>query len=126
MNANSLVINKDETKILVITNNPEIRNNIKIEVKRMKEPIKPIRSMVYLGITVQDNLKWNIFLTDGPENLIKKLSQKLNAIKIIRRYIDFQTTKMLLNGVFLSTLLYGASLWIGAPSTWREKSNQSN
>ena len=44
--------------------------------RRKDNPIKPIRSMVYLGITVQDNLKLNQFLTEGPANLVNKLRQK--------------------------------------------------
>ena len=60
----------------------------------MDEPIKPIRSMTYLGISVQDNLKWNHFLADGPENLAKKFKQKFSALKMIRRYMNEKMTRM--------------------------------
>ena len=113
MNANSLVLNRDKTKLLVIAKTNEIRENIKLEIEGKTEPIKPVRSIIYLGIHIQDDLRWNQFLSDGPENLTKKLRQKLNAIRCLRKYLSMKTTKMLLNGIFMSTLLYGACLWLG-------------
>ena len=114
MNANSLVLNRDKTKMLVITNKNEIRENIKLDIEKLPEPIRPVRSIVYLGIHIQDDLKFNQFLSEGPENLAKKLQQKINAIKQLRKYLSTKTTKMLLNGLFMSTLLYGACLWLGS------------
>ena len=66
-------------------------------------------------------MKWNQHITDGPENLIKKLKQKLNAVKMLRRYIGVKTTKMVLNGIFMSAIYYGACLWIGAPNYLKDK-----
>ena len=68
-----------------------------------------------LGIPVQDNLKWNHFLAEGPANFAKRLQQKLSAIKIIRKYQDEKTTR----------ILYGASLWVGAPN-YKIKKNKKN
>ena len=120
MNANSLVLNRDKSKILVITNQSNICDNIRVEVQG-KEDITPVRHMVYLGIHVQDDLRWNQFIADSKDNLVKRLRSKINAIKIIRRYLSLKTTKMILNGVFMSTLLYGACLWQGAPQYLKNK-----
>ena len=120
MNANSLVLNRDKSKILVITNNSDIRDNSKVKVPD-KEDITPVRNMVYLGIQVQDDLKWNYFITDSKDNLVKRLKNKINAIKMIRRYLSTKTTKMIFNKVFMSTLLYGATLWQGAPLYLKKK-----
>ena len=120
MNTNSLVLNRDKSRILVITNNNDIRDNIKVKVPD-KDDITPVRNMIYLGIQVQDDLKWNYFLTDSKDNLVKRLKNKINAIKMIRRYLSTKTTKMIFNGVFMSTLLYGATLWQGAPLYLKKK-----
>ena len=121
MNSNSLKLNQDMSNILIISNNPEIRDNITIKVQGAPKPITPVRSLLYLGVMVQDDMKWNKFLTEGPQNLTQKLTQKLNAIKLMRKYTNTKTTKILLNGVFTSTLLYGAALWIGAPQYLKTK-----
>ena len=115
MNANSLVINQDKSRILIISPNINTKTNISIKTPNREKPIKPVSSIVYLGIHIQDNLRWNQFIKDGPNNLIKRLKQKLNAVKMIKRYINFKTTKSLLNGVFMSYIYYGATLWGGAP-----------
>ena len=120
MNANSLVINKDKTKVLVIMKDNNIRENIKIKVEG-KEDIKPVRSMVYLGIQIKDDMRWNHFIEDRPDNLIKRLKNKISAIKLIRKYLSEKTTKMILDGIFMATLLYGACLWVGTPNYLKKK-----
>ena len=79
-----------------------------MKIDGIDKPIKPVKSILYLGVRIQDNLKWNQFLADGPDNLAKKLKQKLSAIKSIRRYMGDKTTKMVLNGMFMANMLYGA------------------
>ena len=115
MNANSLVINQDKSKIMIITKNKKTRDEISIKIENKNEPIQPVRNMKYLGIMIQDDLMWNQFLKDGPDNLEKRLKQKINAIKCIRKYLSTKTTRILMNGVFMSHILYGATLWGGAP-----------
>ena len=70
---------------------------------------------------IQDDLKWNQYIAEGPENLTKKHKQKLSALKMIRKYMKEKTTKMVLNGIFMSHILYGACLWIGAQKYLKEK-----
>ena len=121
MNSNKLVLNKEKSKLLVLTKNNEIRKNIQLKIEGIDEPIRPVKSILYLGIQIQDDLKWNQFLTDGPENLAKKLKQKLNAIKSIRKYMGDNTTKMILNRMFMANLLYGACLWLGAQKYLKDR-----
>ena len=121
MHSNKLVINNDKTKLLIITKKNEIRNQIELKVDGIEKPIKPLRNFLYLGVRIQDDLKWNQHLADGPENMTKKLQQKLNAVKLIRRYMGVKTTKMVLNGIFMSVIYYGACLWIGAPHYLKDK-----
>ena len=116
MNANRLVLNQEKSKILVITNDDKIRNEIKIPILGMDEPLKPVRNITYLGIDIDDQLKWNFFIEDSPKNLIKEFKKRLTAVRIVKNQIDFFTTRILLNGLFHSKLLYGAPLWAGAPN----------
>ena len=121
MNSNQLVINQDKSQLLIITENNTIRNQISLKIDGFEKPIKPQRNMTYLGIEIQDSLKWNYFIQDSKNNLIQALQKRLNAVKIIRNQISFKTTKTLLNGLFHSKLLYGAVLWAGAPNYLKSK-----
>ena len=121
MNSNSLVLNEDKSKMLVLTKTNSIRDNIKLEIEGKELPISPVRSIVYLGIHIQDYLRWNQFVSEGLDNLAKQLRQKLNAIKILRKYLSIKTTKMILNGIFMATLYYGACLWVGSQNYLKTK-----
>ena len=121
MNTNQLVINRDKTKLMIITENNKIRDEIKIEIGNNQEPIIPQRNMTYLGIEIQDTLKWNYFIQDSKNNLMKALQTRINSVKIIRNLMNFKTTKMILNGIFHSKLLYGAALWVGAALYLKKK-----
>ena len=77
--------------------------------------------MTYLGKEIKDDLKWNFFIEDSPNNLIKELKKRLNAVKLVRNLINFRTAKMLLNRLFHSKMLYGATLWAGAPRYLKAK-----
>ena len=66
MNANCLVLNQDKSKIIVITQDNNIRDAIKVDIEGMEEPMKPTRTMTYLGIDIKDDLRWNYFIEDSP------------------------------------------------------------
>ena len=80
MDSTSLVLNKDKSNNLVISPDPNIRENISIDIPGKEKPIIPERSLKFLGIEIQDNLKWNNYISEGKENLVKRLTQKLNPI----------------------------------------------
>ena len=115
MNANRLVLNQDKSKLMIISEDNNIQQGIQIPINGLDEPLKLTRTMTYLGIETKDDLKWNFFIEDSPNNLIKELKKRLTAVRHVRNYIDFYTAKMLINGLFHSKMLYGATLWAGAP-----------
>ena len=57
------------------------------------------------------NLKWDTYVRDSEENLIKSLSQRITAIKRITKLCNFKTRKMIANGIFLSKLSYLIAVW---------------
>ena len=60
---------------------------------------------------MQDGLKWNCHLRDSTDNVFKSLNQRINAVKIISKFSDFKTRKMLANGIFMSKLTYLITIW---------------
>ena len=81
MNSNRLVLNQDKSKLFVLTQDQNIRNEIKIEIQGQDEPLIHTRTMTYLGIEIKDNLKWNYFIEDSPNNLLKELKKTFKCCK---------------------------------------------
>ena len=75
--------------------------------------IKPIRTEKLLGIIIQNDLKWNEYLLHSEKSLIKQLTSRLNALKIITKVASFKVRLMIANGIFCSKLIFQISLWGG-------------
>ena len=100
--------------------NPEIRKNIKINVEGESKPIRPVRSFKYLGVEVHDSTKWNHYLLEGKNNLTKTLKNRLNAIRQLLPFMSF-SQRIVLNGLIISIMMYGAPIWGGAPMYLKSK-----
>ena len=119
MNSNKLLLNRDKTTLLVITDKPNIRETIYLKAE--PKNVTPSRGFTYLGIEISDNLKWNYWLEDSPKNLINQLKKRIIALRLLKKYVSFKMMKVFANGIFLSKLLYGAELWGGAPQYLKKK-----
>ena len=75
--------------------------------------IKTTKYESILGCTVSQNLKWTEHILLNDKSLIKQLTSRLNALKLISSVASFKTRLMLTNGLFMSKLVYCISLWGG-------------
>ena len=66
-----------------------------------------------LGCTIHQDLKWAEYIIDGENSLVKNLSKRLNALKIISTVADFKTRKLVAEGIFMSKLIYLIQVWGG-------------
>ena len=82
-----------------------------VEIKTPLRTIKAQNSEKLLGCRIQDDIKWNQYLRDDEESLMKNLSQKLSALQLLSKLANFKTRKMLANGVFMSRLSYMMIVW---------------
>ena len=67
-----------------------------------------------MGIWIQDDLKWSEYIQNNDKSLIKQLTTRLNAFRIIRGVASFRVRLMIANGIFCSKLIFQISLWGGA------------
>ena len=119
MSSNKLLLNRDKTQLVVITQNPDIRT--KLFLTAAPKNVTPIRGFTYLGIEISDDLRWNYFLEDSQKNLISALKKRLKALRLLKKYASFSLMKKYANGIFLSKLLYRAELWGGGPLYLKKK-----
>lgn len=68
--ANKLTMNTKRTKSLLIFNNKTPPENLKFNLKINNEGIEQVDNYKYLGLTIQNNLKWNIHI----QNTISRVS----------------------------------------------------
>ena len=100
MSSNKLLLNRDKTQLVIITQNPDLRN--KLFLTAAPKNVTPIRGFIYLGIEISDNLKWNYFLEDSKQNLITALKKRLKALRLLKKFANFSLMKKYANGIFLS------------------------
>ena len=58
-------------------------------------------------------MKWAEYVQDSEESLVKSLTTRLSALKMIGKVAPFKTRKMLADGIIISKLSYLISLWGG-------------
>ena len=112
---NKLKLNDDKTHLLVMTTKQKHRIiNIEVKIDTPIKEIEPIKSEKLLGVFIQDDLKWTENIQNSDKSLIKQLTSRLNALKIIIKVAPFKTRLMIANGIFCSKLIFQISLWGGA------------
>ena len=113
---NKLKLNDDKTHLMVMTTSQKRKKrnpNSMVNLRTPTELIVPSHSERLLGAWIHQDMKWEEYLQDNDESLIRSLSTRLGALKLIGRIGSFKTRKMIANGIFLSKLSYLIALWGG-------------
>ena len=111
---NRLKLNDDKTHLLIMTTQQKQRIiNINIKINTPTEEIHPIKSEKLLGIYIQDNLKWSEYIQNHEKSLIKQLTSRINALRMISWVASFKIRLMVANGIFCSKLIFQMTLWGG-------------
>ena len=84
MNNNRLKLNDDKTHLLIMTTKQRQRLvNINVKINTPTEEINPIKSEKLLGFFIQDDLKWSEYIRNNDKSLIKQLTSRINALKMV-------------------------------------------
>ena len=116
MSNNRLKLNSDKTHLMLLATDRSWNNKVyedSIQLNTGNESIGSSKSEKLLGGIVSRNLEWDDHIMHDPDSIIKKLSQRLSAIKQMSYFADFKTRKMVTNGLFISRLAYLMPLWGG-------------
>ena len=100
MNANCLVINRDNTPLF---SNQATHGCLTIHAETKSTFTSD--SITYLGIKIQNTLKWNKYIKDGTNNLCKQLKRRIKSLKLIAWVSYFETRREIANEIFLTKLL---------------------
>ena len=117
--SNRLKLNDEKTHLLVLTSSQTRKarrragNDINVVIATPSATIDPSASEKLLGGWIHQDLKWAEYVQDSDESLVRSLTNRLNALKLIGKVAPFKTRKMLADGIIMSKLSYLISLWGG-------------
>ena len=87
------------------------KQNSKIPVAISNSSVAIVSSYKYLGVTIQDNLKWNEHVKAQTKQANKKM---YNARQLKTLKIDSKILCLFYNSVISSVLVYAIPCWIPA------------
>ena len=117
--SNRLKLNDDKTHLLLLTSSQTRKarrkagRSLDVSIATPSATITPSSSEKLLGGWIHQDLKWSEHILDNQESLVRSLSTRLSALKMIGKVAPFKTRKMLADGIFISKLTYLISLWGG-------------
>ena len=105
--ANKLTINLDKTCFMVISN----RNfhNLDSFIKIDNIPIKCIDSHKFLGVNIDNKLKFNLHISD----ICSKISKSIGILYKLSNYLPSSTLLNIYNSLIHSHLMYCNPIWGG-------------
>jgi hypothetical protein len=108
---NYLDLNATKTKEMVF----DFRKNLntKTPVNLDGSDVELVKSYKYLGVTIQDDLKWDSHI----ETQIKKANKRMYHVRCLRNlHVDNKIICMFYNSVISSVLVYAISCWFSGCS----------
>ena len=122
MNSNLLKINGDNSHLIVLTKGNGVAGGVAAAGRRAQVSLvaggKVIRASeqeTLLGGVIHQSGNWRMFIRDGKGSIIKQISTRIGALKIIRKNADFKTRLMVANGLVQAKLTYLLPLFGAAP-----------
>ena len=104
--ANKLSLNTSKTEIVIFkARSKVITKNLNFRISGQKIGLS--KSVKYLGITLQDDLYWNLYL----DELVKKLSRSIGLLSKIRHYVPKYLLRTIYFAIFNSHLIYACEIW---------------
>ena len=116
LRANKISLNASKTEILIFRNQNKqltVKNEtgqvvpFELRIKLDGKMIKPSSYVKYLGILMDEHLKWNFHINE----LSTKLSRAAGMLTKIRHYVSSKCLTMIYHGIFSSLLHYSSQIW---------------
>ena len=109
--SNRLTLNIEKSHCILFNRKLKIPPNLP-EINIDNKTVQLIENTIFLGITIQSNLKWNLHL----ESLTNKLNKYSAIIYQTRHSLDNNSLKLIYNALVYSCLTYGNIIWGKSPA----------
>ena len=116
LTSNQLKLNDEKTHLMVMSTSQKRRNLDEEDIVQITTPTKTIdksKSEKLLGAWLHEDMKWRENILDNKESLVRGLSSRVGALKMVSKVASFRNRKMIADGIFMSKLVYLIPLWGG-------------
>jgi hypothetical protein len=117
-NKNDMICSSDKTKLLIVgTRSNRLsklsNQNLSLKVHVCGETKQETTSEKLLGVIVNNNATFQHHLYGDDDNpgLLKQLSTRISMLRRLKKCMSPARLKMLMDGMFLSKLMYGMTVW---------------
>jgi hypothetical protein len=115
-----MVIHPQKTKsMLIATRQKHQRAPLELDLILNDHPIEQVSSHKVLGITIDDEFKWQIHIN----NISRTVARNLHLLRKLKYYVDSNALKLFFSAHCLSHINYASSIWCGAAQIQMKKLN---
>ena len=113
MRNNKLVINNEKTHLVVLggPRHKELRQQVSIDTGTVG--ITPAETEKLLGLNIHQSMRWKEHVIGSKKSLVKRLTSRLNALKMISVNTTFKARLTVANSCFMSIITYMIVVWRG-------------
>ena len=108
--SNKLTLNKKKSKFMLVTNKLNIPDFC---VKINDSPLEICKSYKYLGVVIDDKLKWDAHI----KYISTKISKACGALTRLKNCTDIEILKNVYHALIHSYLRYGILIWGNSSKT---------
>ena len=120
LDSNRLKLNAEKTKIMVMsTKQKDVHKDLKVFLKGVE--IERVTFAKFLGIIISGNLKWNEYILQSENSLLKYCNKRLAALKLPARECSLNQRKILAHGLVISKIMYCISCWASGPGYLKKR-----
>ena len=120
MDSNRLKLNAEKTKLMVMTTKQKnVHKDLKVFLKGVE--VEKVNFAKFLGIIISGNLKWNEYILQSENSLLKYCNKRLAALKLLARDCSLNQRKILAHGLVISKITYCISCWASCPGYLKKR-----
>ena len=116
MKSNKLCLNKDKTKVMILTKNDNLKKNFKMVVQ--EKTITHQKNLKILGNIFNENLDWNDHVN---KEVLPSLRNRARSLKLVNKYINPKFRLNYSTAIFKSKLNFGLETWGGISQELKTK-----
>ena len=120
MDSNRRKLNPEKTKLMIMTTkNKNVHKELKVEFNGVE--IEQVTFDKFLGIVISGNLKWNEYILQSENSLLKYCNKRLSALKLLARECSQDQRKLLAHGLIISKITYCICTWASCPGYLKKR-----
>ena len=112
MNKNNLKINYDKTVCMLLGTHNMLKKQPLLNIKIKEQQLSQVKSFKYLGVHVDEKLKWDVHI----KQTCNKLSKMVSYLCRLWQFVNMSELKLIYNSIILPHFDYGDVVWQSACS----------